>query len=253
MTSYAQTNIQLFNQLVRNAYAETEIGCVRDAYVLAMRLFSGLYRSSGKTFVAHVTGTASVLAETRAPVPLVTAALLHAAYSQGEFGMLRRKITPRKRDRLRAIIGEDAEDLVAAYTELIWNDATVRAFCEGGCRSPRERHVVLIRLANEVDEYADLGALYTSAWEKRVAGARTFLPLCAELADRLAEPALAQALRVVAHETLAANRPLQLSMTSGASVLLPPLSHAPRPYLLLRNRAARIRAALRRRFASGTR
>ena len=59
---YAQTNIQLFNQLRRDGYSKTDLDLVRDAYELAMVLFSGRFQPSGKSFIAHVVGTASILA-----------------------------------------------------------------------------------------------------------------------------------------------------------------------------------------------
>ena len=59
--TYAQSNLQLFNQLIANGYSESELVCVVNAYKLIMNLFTGIFRSSGKTFLAHLIGTASVL------------------------------------------------------------------------------------------------------------------------------------------------------------------------------------------------
>src|SRR5688572_20530292 len=75
--SYAQTNIQLFNQLRGDGYSKADLGLVRDAYELAMLLFSGRFQPSGKSFIAHVVGTASILAWHRLPAPVVAAGLLH--------------------------------------------------------------------------------------------------------------------------------------------------------------------------------
>ena len=41
MHDYAQTNIQLYNQLRRGCYSELELERIRNAYDLAIVLFSG--------------------------------------------------------------------------------------------------------------------------------------------------------------------------------------------------------------------
>ena len=76
--SFAQTNIQLINQL-KNDRTPAEIDEVLSGYELACELFSGIFRGSGKPFLAHVIGTASIVAALSAPANLVNAALLHAA------------------------------------------------------------------------------------------------------------------------------------------------------------------------------
>src|SRR5437879_11925353 len=106
MHHFAQTNIQLINQLRRNGYSVTEIGSVLTSYELTMRLFTGRFRASGKTFIAHLVGTASILASLRASVALVTAGLLHAAYTSGDFGDSDRGVTDSRRDRGRSVTGE---------------------------------------------------------------------------------------------------------------------------------------------------
>lgn len=123
----AQTNLQLYEELAERAYSPGEIAVVREAYALAMVLFASLYRATGKPFVAHAVGTASVLVAADAPIDLVAAALLHSAYTLGDFGSLLRRISPAKRARLRTAIGSSAEGLVARYAALTWGAPTVRA------------------------------------------------------------------------------------------------------------------------------
>ena len=246
MTPVAQTNLQLFNQLADRDYQETDIARVRDAYVLAMRLFSGLHRSSGKTFVAHAIGTASVLADLRAPAAIVAAAIMHSAYTLGEFGTLRRKISGRKRERVRAAIGPQAEELAYAYALLPWNEPTVRALVDARYAAiGRDRDVLLIRLANEVDDFVDLGALYAANWQRRLVAAESFLPLCTQLAERLSEPELGAKIRCVADETCRYARPLLRTIDSATSLLVPPASHAPRTRIRLRTLVGGLRSGLR--------
>lgn len=56
MLLFAQTNVQPINQLWRDGYSATQIGLVLTSYELATCLFSGRFRASGKTFIAHLDG-----------------------------------------------------------------------------------------------------------------------------------------------------------------------------------------------------
>ena len=53
MHAFAQTNLQLINQLQNSGYPPAKLKFVATAYELAMRLFTGRFRASGKTFIAH--------------------------------------------------------------------------------------------------------------------------------------------------------------------------------------------------------
>jgi len=237
----AQTNLQLYEELAERAYSPGEIAVVREAYALAMVLFASLYRATGKPFVAHAVGTASVLVAADAPIDLVAAALLHSAYTLGDFGSLLRRISPAKRARLRTAIGSSAEGLVARYAALTWGAPTVRAALAAPPSSD-ERAVLLIRLANEVDEFVDLGALHAPDAERRVAMAQTLLPLCIELAERLDAPSIARDLRSVRETTLASPRRPVVTLASAVSHLIAPPSYAPRLHVRLRMALGRARS-----------
>ncbi len=60
--------------------------CDRCVYSLAMHLFTARYRPSGKTFIAHVVGVASILAAHVGSIDLIRAGLPHSAHSEGDFG-----------------------------------------------------------------------------------------------------------------------------------------------------------------------
>src|SRR5262245_13883641 len=116
MNEYAQTNLQLYTQLRRAAYTDTDLGLVRAGYDLAMNLFSASFRGSGKPLLSHLVGTASILASIGRSPAVVTAGLLHAAYALGDFGDGRFGTTDAKRARVRMAVGSEVEDLVARYT-----------------------------------------------------------------------------------------------------------------------------------------
>jgi (p)ppGpp synthase/HD superfamily hydrolase len=161
-TAFAQTNIQLYNELRECGYAMDELVAVRRAYETAMILHAGDYRRSGRPFVCHLVGTASCVAAAGGPPDLVRAALLHAVFSH----RFRRTIPERERRFVRRAIGGRAERIVAAYTHLAWNRAGIeRAQRELDGLDAEPRDAVVLRLANAVDDCSDLGLLY-SAEEK---------------------------------------------------------------------------------------
>ena len=76
--AYAQTNLQLYAQLRRANADESDLALVRRGYDLAMHLCPASFRGSGKPLLAHLVGTASILASLGQPTRVVTAGLLHA-------------------------------------------------------------------------------------------------------------------------------------------------------------------------------
>ncbi len=102
MNSYAQTNIQLYGQLLQCNWSDADLRQVQAAYALAMTIFAGHYRPNHKSFLAHLVGTASILAAHDADATIVAAGLLHSAYSHGEFGDGSRGMTAAKRRTVRA-------------------------------------------------------------------------------------------------------------------------------------------------------
>src|SRR6059058_2198532 len=101
---YAQTNIELYGQLFQADSPDADLRGVQAAYELAMRLFAGHFRPNHKPFLAHLVGTASILAAHGGDSRLVAAGLLHSAYSHGEFGDGSRAMTAAKRRTLHRAI-----------------------------------------------------------------------------------------------------------------------------------------------------
>jgi amino acid adenylation domain-containing protein len=182
--TYAQTNVQLYEQLFGLGYAPAQLNAVAAAYDLALSLFSALLRPEGKPFVNHLVGTASILAQHDAPFPVVVAGLLHAAYAYGEFGSLRCGVTPGKRHRVRAVIGEEAEVIVYRYTRFQWNARVIDALKKQlPDLSQDEQTVIFMRLANELEEGADASLLYC-AEETRLLKAN-YLGMCVGVATAM--------------------------------------------------------------------
>jgi (p)ppGpp synthase/HD superfamily hydrolase len=222
MRELAQTNLQLYDQLTTLGWASTDLAAARGAYELAAQLFSARYRASGKTFIAHVVGTASCVAAVDSRAALVTAGLLHAAYQAGDFG--RPSSFEHRRSILRAHIGPEAEDLVHAYTVLPWSAAALgRLLDEHGKLSARDRDVVLLRLANEVDEHVDCGVAFADRNHEPLYADAAVDTMC-ELAVAIGHRDLAQLLDRV-RDRGAEPRPAELHSDLTASVLRPPASY----------------------------
>lgn len=233
--TYAQTSLQLFNQMRRAGYTQDDLATVRRAYDLAMRLFTSEYRGSGKPLLAHLVGTASVLVSLRARTPLVAAAVLHAAYLFGEFGDGRRKSSPAKRDLVRQAVGTDVEELITRYDDLRWEPEHVpRIHARLKTMTPEEREVLLLRLANELEDHVDLGVLYCGNADGRRAAIRSWLGLSVDMARQLGQPVLAAELDRVFQEVLSDDLPAVLRQPHKYTHRVPPASHMLKPRLALR-------------------
>jgi len=228
VTRYAQTNLELYAQVRAEGYDEAAQEAVLHAYTLAMQLFAGLHRASGKVFLAHLVGTASALVEARARLPVVVAGLLHAAYTHGEFGNGWRGMTTVKRTRVATVVGEESEGLIARYTGFRWRCeslSSLGATLSGLNRADRD--VVLMRLANELDDHLDLGILYYADAERRRELLEP-LAVCVDLARDLGHYRLADALDDTFAACRAAKMPADTSRPGGrGSFLLAPASHRP--------------------------
>jgi (p)ppGpp synthase/HD superfamily hydrolase len=226
MHPFAQTNIQLYNQLHSAFYPDSDQLLIHRAYALAVELFTSCFRASGKPFLAHAVGTASILASLQLPASHVAAGLLHAAYALGEFGTGWKGMTEVKRTRLRNRVGQEVEDLVARYTMYGWSGRDIRNIrARIDAISPEERSVLVIRLANELEDHLDAGILYCRDAERREDHLRSSLCLCVEIAERLGIQDLASQLSQTFQQTLSASVSSSLRGPNHATFSVAPASH----------------------------
>jgi len=213
MHTYAQTNVQLFNQLRSEGYSKNERQRVLTAYELAMRLFTGLFLPSGKPFIDHLVGTASILASLHVSIEIVTAGLIHAAYLHGDFGGARKGISKAKQKQVRDAVGEEVEEYVARYDGLHWNPETMLrlhdALDELGLV---DRNVLLMRLANELEHHLDIGVLYFPD-EKQQRGDQRYIdrygPMWIEMAEKLGFLSLASGMAATFKNITSAELPIE--------------------------------------------
>jgi (p)ppGpp synthase/HD superfamily hydrolase len=222
MHSYAQTISQLYSQLQRNGYSVTDMCRIRDAYELAMELFSGYFQSSGKLLIAHVVGTASILASLRLPVEVVAAGLLHNVYQTGDFGDGRRGTSDARREQVRRVVGKEAEQYVARFATLRLNPQTITAIRDKPHElEPSDRHTVLLRLADQLEHLLDLNVLYRSDIARQGYVERG--PVAIDIAERLGFSTLATDLRRALEETHSTTIPIEPHPSRGSVVA--PQSH----------------------------
>jgi hypothetical protein len=226
MFRYAQTHLQLDRQLARGVPDADRVRVAR-VYQAATRLFTGQFRASGRPFLAHLVGTASILAEHGATPDLVVAGLVHAVYDRGQFGTRRRGATPRKRALIRAFAGDAAESIVLAYASVhaaTWEgvDAATRL----AELTPVQRQAAWITAANELEESLDLGLL-VEAPARAAVGLRG-LEVALALARALGAAGLAQEIRDGLEATRRASVPAPLRSDREGSYTLHPPSTARR-------------------------
>jgi (p)ppGpp synthase/HD superfamily hydrolase len=123
-----------------------------------------------------------------------------------------------KRATIRQEVGEEIEDLIARYTRLTWMPNTIPGIrARLDAMSPLERDVLLVRLANELEDHLDLGILYPLDHKRRRAFMETDLPATVEMAERLGVPALAKGLAETSAEVSSARLSPALRRPHGES------------------------------------
>ena len=157
-----QTNLQLYHALTNCGYGETTLAHVRAAYDLSRQLFAGCYRPSHKSFDAHLVGSAGALALWRQPEPVIVAGLLHSAYLYGNFGDGARGATPERRKAVQRLVGEDAEEIIAAYTAKRWPES-IRELKRQYDAKEVSQSLVAVKLADLCDESVDGGWRFAPA------------------------------------------------------------------------------------------
>ena len=156
-----QTNLQLYRLLLERGACEDDLALVRCCYDAACRMTSGRFRPSAKPFIAHLVGTAGALVRWGQRAPMIVAGLLHSAYLQGDFADGRRGAASARRRWLRSVAGEEAESLVAEFTDVDWRTPLPQLIAEAATQ-PRRRDVLVLKLADQLDELSDAGPRFAT-------------------------------------------------------------------------------------------
>ena len=220
---YAQTNIQFYNQLCEIGFGDGDLRKMRAAYELAAPLFASRFRPSGKPFINHLVGTASILTAYQAAAPVIVAGLLHAAYEQGDFLPFGERSTENCRRTVRQVVGDDVEALLARYAAFPWKVAKYHTIFE---RKPKfaaaNRDILIIRVANALEDCLDNGLLYCSERRRKVGIGE--VAKCIQLANALGMPGLAEELKIALVKTRDSDIPPTLAGRHNHSYSLHPNS-----------------------------
>lgn len=163
MFTYAQTNNQLYSQMHELGYTSADIQSVDNAYYFALPFFSCRYRNTGKPFLSHLIGAASILVVNHSSIPVIIAGMLHAIYQQGEFGKTLKLSA--KRAIVRQAVDPDIEELIYLYDQInnnVWpckSDTPFKGISQGN-------DLLILFLANDLEECLD-NALYLASPQKR--------------------------------------------------------------------------------------
>jgi (p)ppGpp synthase/HD superfamily hydrolase len=209
---FAQTNIELYAQLRASGWSTAELMRAHLGYELAVQVFTCLYRPSGKTHLSHCIGTASILAFVDAPVELVLTGLLHSIYRLGDFGS-DEAVDPAT---IRGCLGAEIEARLCAYRDLDWANTELATHRKGRL-SPVDRDVLLVRLADTIEDHLDLGILYAGDAAPRQGACEKMLPDLMGLAGDLGVPELAFELERALKRAASASISAELEDATGPS------------------------------------
>lgn len=144
----AQTNLELYAQAIDHGYSKTQRRRLGDAYVFAFRQVFPLARGSGKPFIAHLVGTASLVLESGCPEDWVLGGLFHALY-QRRVPFEGHLLPDDRRCVLKERFGNSVDDLVYRYTSFETENLRDFDSCKDGSGSS---DVLTLRLADELED-----------------------------------------------------------------------------------------------------
>jgi (p)ppGpp synthase/HD superfamily hydrolase len=192
----AQTNLQLYNQLLEQGRSLEDLALIRSAYKLASLLYSGYYQGDGKPFVCHGIGVASIAARLDLPAEFVAVGLIHNIYGNGDFGdAIHYTVTERRRRFVQAAMGDRVAVLTERFQSVRINSMNVDSMTARLVDlDSTDRNLLILDLADALEKYVDLGVLYfgDGQWIKEATenrGARLI-----DIATRLNQPMLAEML-----------------------------------------------------------
>lgn len=181
--------------MAEHGYTPDQIRLTSQVYQVAAKAYSAHFRPSGKTFLSHLVGTASLLVQERLELEIVHAALLHALYSEGnESAFLYSSLLVSKSARLTRLrrrvvdlVGLRTESIIYSYHSWRWNPRAACDLC-GMFKSlsSLDKAVLAIRVANECDEVFE---------SKRTHHGRSYLDSLVEISELLDLQVLASLLR----------------------------------------------------------
>lgn len=143
----AQTNLELYAQAIGAGYSRTNLRRLGAAYLFGLRQVYPLARGSGKPFIAHLVGTASLVMASGCHEDWVLAALLHALYQNRI--PFEGAISPTdRRNRVADEFGAGVADLIHRYSDF----ESAKLDCYATDQLAEQGDVLTLRLADELED-----------------------------------------------------------------------------------------------------
>lgn len=143
----AQTNLELYARAIDLGWGPNQRRSLAEAYVFALRQVFPLARGSGKPFIAHLVGTASLVMESGRPAEWVVSAMLHALYQRRV--PFQGGLDPeQRRGLIAARFGAGVDDLLHRYTT--FESVDLGRLAPGAAADQSD--VVTLRLADELED-----------------------------------------------------------------------------------------------------
>ena len=206
---YAINYPQLMHQAIRSGYDHENLLKLKRAHDFAVRLYDGFYRGQGIPFLNHLVRVASIVMAENSSVEAVMAALHHSAYIFGQFKDRKQGgCTAPHRKEMVSGLDEKTEEMIYLYDSTLFRtSALLNTYLENIAGYPEVmKTVLLMRLANELEDYMDLGMAFRGKYPYREIIEKNG-KLVIELARRLGRPQLASELDEAFVATLASELP----------------------------------------------
>jgi GT2 family glycosyltransferase len=184
----AQTHLQLYRQCQALGYRDEELQVLRRSYEQAVLWFGHHFRASGRPFLCHLVGTASVLAAHGAPRMLVVAGLLHPVYQHVAPDPATGRVPAAQRQALQPLLGYELERLLHAFATFDWKADPQAVQARLPLLPLTAAQVILLRLAGDLEEALEQCPQYS---RKNDPQPRRWLELSTAVAEALGFGAMA--------------------------------------------------------------
>jgi len=205
-------------RLTERYMTEKDSQKVYDAFMLAAKAHSGVFRKSGEPYITHPLEVARILADLRLDTDSLCAALLHDVIEDTEFSY----------DDIAKQFGETVANLVEGVTKLSSSgfknkqEAGIYSFQKMMQAMVKDYRVVLIKLADRLHNVSTLGAMPANK-QRRIA--KETLEIHAPLARRMGMNELRHNLQMHAFKSLYPYRSSVLNIWWNSCLTLQKESH----------------------------
>jgi hypothetical protein len=145
-----QTHLELFMQMSESVYySSADIEKCNKAYTLALNCVYDIARGSGKPFICHLVGTASILVAQKAEIDVVVAGLMHALF-QNRVNFPGTKTIEERYNWVGNHFNQHIAQLVLDYTE--FENVPLRDMHLMEKEKKNFQQVLIMRLADELED-----------------------------------------------------------------------------------------------------